>query len=301
MGAVEVGDCSSSPNQQLMVAFDQTGNLLWSVAGNYQPQMATADGGAIATTDDGSRSAVTFDENGNATGQLGYLPTQSWRGNTYQVGSIHRLAAATISWAMGLWATAGGNPSANGSAASLRPSGTVASLKAPFVEATGYMPGVLANAIRVVQNIPACADLFGTPASRASGFGPATVLAALYGDIGTLFPTANMVGGKPVSSSWAYSWYLRGDEADESTSLYIGFFRLATGPHVNINISSWNTEGRSGAINLPPMTAALLHEMGHVYNALAPQGSGGSRIREDNGNLTISSDNDQLIYRTCFP
>jgi hypothetical protein len=45
-----------------MVAFDATGNALWSVA-NEQPLVTTEDNGVIGT------SGITYDQNGNATGQ----------------------------------------------------------------------------------------------------------------------------------------------------------------------------------------------------------------------------------------
>ncbi len=77
-----------------MIAFDQTGNLRWSVAGDWQPQIATADGGLIATLlDDNTGNPIgtyTFDQNGSATGQTGSLPTYSWKG-AYQIGSIESL------------------------------------------------------------------------------------------------------------------------------------------------------------------------------------------------------------------
>ena len=99
-----------------MVAFDATGNLLWSVAGNYQPQIATADGGIIATIDDGSREAVMFDQNGNVTGQIANLPIYSWKGNAYRVGSIYRFVAALPDFALSFGAFLGGSLSPNGAA-----------------------------------------------------------------------------------------------------------------------------------------------------------------------------------------
>ena len=75
-----------------MVSFDQTGALRWMVPGNYQPQIATADGGLIAT--DPSGAAYTFDQYGGATGVLAGNPTQSWTGSTYQLGSIEDVANA---------------------------------------------------------------------------------------------------------------------------------------------------------------------------------------------------------------
>ena len=35
-------------NASQMIRFDQSGSLKWSVTGDYQPQIATADGGVIA-------------------------------------------------------------------------------------------------------------------------------------------------------------------------------------------------------------------------------------------------------------
>jgi len=79
------------------------------VAGNYQPQIATADGTVIATDDSGA--AVTFDENGNATGQMAQH-VQSWTLNTYLEGSqVQQAALAPIPPLFGFAAVQGGNPS----------------------------------------------------------------------------------------------------------------------------------------------------------------------------------------------
>jgi hypothetical protein len=93
-----------------MIAFDATGSVRWIVP-NEEPQIATADGGVIG------QSGITYDQNGNATGQVGNLPTQSWRGNMYQQGSVEQVLALTISMATSLWAQAGANPSGNSTAA----------------------------------------------------------------------------------------------------------------------------------------------------------------------------------------
>jgi hypothetical protein len=95
--------------QNSLVAFDQSGNLKWSVAGDYQPQIATADGGVIAQNFDTGASA-TFDSNGSPTGQLGSLPTYSWKG-AYQLGSIHSVTLPFPNIAPVLGAGISGHPS----------------------------------------------------------------------------------------------------------------------------------------------------------------------------------------------
>jgi hypothetical protein len=73
--------------------------------------IATADGGVIATDDSGA--AVTFDQNGSATGQLASLPTYSWKGNAYQVGSIEQWVRTWFPAVHGYSPFAGANQSGN--------------------------------------------------------------------------------------------------------------------------------------------------------------------------------------------
>jgi hypothetical protein len=97
-----VGDSNGTP---YMIAFDATGNVRWTVP-NYSPQIATADGGVIATSDDGS--AIAFDQNGNATGQIPNLPTYSWTGNWYRYGSVNRIAGFWYYLGASFWTLAAG-------------------------------------------------------------------------------------------------------------------------------------------------------------------------------------------------
>ncbi len=114
-----VGTIYDDSSNEYMIAFDQAGGVRWAVP-NFSPLMATADGGVIATSD--GVSATTFDQNGSATGQMANMPTLSWRGDVYQLGSVERMAyppisAPPINMALSLWAWVGGNPSGNGTAA----------------------------------------------------------------------------------------------------------------------------------------------------------------------------------------
>ena len=85
VGTIAVGPCCG-PTQDNLVSFDASGSVGWSVAGNWQPEIATADGGSIATDDSGV--AFTFDADGGATGQIGSFPIYSWKG-AYEIGSTN--------------------------------------------------------------------------------------------------------------------------------------------------------------------------------------------------------------------
>ena len=120
VGTAYVGDVDTPG----MVSFEASGNVRWTVP-NMCPQIATADGGVIAqaaSADSGCESPLsgpgyTFDANGNATGVVGSLPTQSWTGNSYRVGSIDLVSAFQYVLATSFWAFAGGNTSDNYAAA----------------------------------------------------------------------------------------------------------------------------------------------------------------------------------------
>ena len=76
---------------------------------NDSAQIATADGGVIGV------SGATYDGNGNATGQVGSLPTQSWTNGTYSSSStVAALALPAVQWGTSYAAMNGGNPSNNG-------------------------------------------------------------------------------------------------------------------------------------------------------------------------------------------
>src|SRR5208283_3808731 len=108
-----IGQAWDDSGNEYMIGFDQGGNLRWSVP-NYYPLMATADGGVIATAD--YVSATTFDQNGNATGQMAQMPTQSWTMNDYQLGSVDQVVLMALLFAPSWSPFAGGNASGNGTA-----------------------------------------------------------------------------------------------------------------------------------------------------------------------------------------
>jgi hypothetical protein len=89
-----------------MIAFDASGTARWVVP-NETPQIATADGGVIG------QSGITYDQNGNATGQVS-LYTQSWRGYMYTDGQVERHAATPYTLAASAAQFPGGDNSHNG-------------------------------------------------------------------------------------------------------------------------------------------------------------------------------------------
>jgi hypothetical protein len=114
-------------NSVLMLRFNTSGTIQWSVPG-YYPAIATADGGLIGTSGQiygenglvasSYGTAATFGANGNATGQVQgpTLPTYSWLGDAYQYGSVDQIFVQAISYASTFAALPAGNDSANGTA-----------------------------------------------------------------------------------------------------------------------------------------------------------------------------------------
>ncbi len=116
-----------------MGAFDQSGNILWTVP-NYNPIMATADGGVVIN--DSQRGIIQLDSNGNAlqtiaglvAPDLFYLTTNppltpSWSGQWYGISAsssgISNYEMPFVAPADNVWAEPGGNPSQIGFAAAL--------------------------------------------------------------------------------------------------------------------------------------------------------------------------------------
>ena len=103
--------------QTNMVAFDQAGNDRWMVPNDY-PLLAADGGGVIG------QSGITYDQNGNATGQSSLSATVSpgWFGNilgtAYSApsGAVELIAALSVHYAPTFAAFVGGSASRNGTA-----------------------------------------------------------------------------------------------------------------------------------------------------------------------------------------
>jgi hypothetical protein len=87
-----------------MIAFTQSGGTLFTVP-NDTPQIVTLGGGVIGT------SGTTYDQNGNVTGLIANMPTQSWLGLAYQLGSIEQTSFEPVPEDLSFWSSLGGNPS----------------------------------------------------------------------------------------------------------------------------------------------------------------------------------------------
>jgi hypothetical protein len=90
-----------------LASFDRSGNVKWSNLG-YYAQIATSGGGVIGQSYSGQ--SYTFDANGNSTGQTS-LPTQSWLGNQYKIGSVEQVAlpGTDLASAFAVWPWGGSN------------------------------------------------------------------------------------------------------------------------------------------------------------------------------------------------
>ena len=114
-----VATCTETSSSPVMVAFDATGNVRWTVP-NEQPMIATADGGVIG------QSGITYGPTGNATGlsNLNANVSPGWLGNVlgsaYVVdpGTLFQITAPNTNYATTFGAFLGGNASWSGSAIS---------------------------------------------------------------------------------------------------------------------------------------------------------------------------------------
>jgi hypothetical protein len=104
-----VGIATTNTGARYMIAFDATGSVRWAVP-HESRQIATDDGGVIA------QSGITYDQNGNATGQVGTTAAYSWLGDSYQIGSIEQLETNLVRLAISWWPFRGGNASGSGTA-----------------------------------------------------------------------------------------------------------------------------------------------------------------------------------------
>ena len=99
-----------------MVAFDQSGNVRWTVP-NEEPAIATDEGGVMG------KSGTIYDQNGTATARLAGLPIFSWTGNAYQPGPVEQVADNSLhslfDLASTFWAVDGGNYSHNAAGVAL--------------------------------------------------------------------------------------------------------------------------------------------------------------------------------------
>jgi hypothetical protein len=98
-----IGNVSTSTGNP-MIAFTSSGSTLWT-GPNDTPQIASLGGGVIAA------SGTTYDPNGNVTGQIANMPTQSWLSFAYQVGSIDQVSFEPIPEDLSFWSSVDGNPS----------------------------------------------------------------------------------------------------------------------------------------------------------------------------------------------
>jgi hypothetical protein len=96
-------------------AFDKDGDVRWRQQGDYQPLIATADGGVIARlAASNGVFRVTLDASGNVVSQVADTGTiYSWKG-AYQYGSVHFIVDEIPLLAQSFAQVPGGNLTGNG-------------------------------------------------------------------------------------------------------------------------------------------------------------------------------------------
>jgi hypothetical protein len=144
------GTFYGTDNNGNMIRITQSGQTSWSVPNDY-PQIATADGGVIGA------SGITYDSNGNATGQIP-TPIQSWTGSEtgsgYEYGSVDQVAfTPPIIYAVPPFSSfAGTNQSANGTSAVCNDDRDKLITEYPKYNA-GYLPVCFASEFVPTSNV----------------------------------------------------------------------------------------------------------------------------------------------------
>jgi len=305
VGIVGVQQADYSTQQQ-MIAFDASGNIHWVVSGNWQPQIATADGGVIASQLDSYGNpiaTITFDQNGNATGQAGSLPTYSWTGNAYQQqGSVEQISADLLfvlyDVASSFWAVADGNYSDN---------------------ATGYA------LIRTFSDNDVSSDVTVSNFSQ-TGANQQTITNVLNDVLQGLNSdnyascTTWLTGASPISISTTisnlttYNAYGHGQFSENETAAFVGTRNQDGTPTgvpggvaitVNDKGAFFNaklddktfTVGRRAYTGgaLKAQAAILIHELGHLMN----ESGGAAGFQSDAGNKQAGRANDKLVDQYC--
>jgi hypothetical protein len=130
---------------------------------------------------------------------------------------------------------------------------------------------------------PDCQGLFGTAASRANGFDPATLFTDIYES------ASSTIAGTLISTAFDIL------PANGPLGLTIGgiFGGVGSGAGAGIQVLI-NSDLMSGN-DMWDLEITLLHELGHVYNLLP--GSGGSQITRLGD---VAGNNNDLIVSDCL-
>jgi hypothetical protein len=240
-----IGPLSGSSTN--MVAFDASGNVRW-VAPNDQPQNATDDGGVIG------RSGITYDQNGNATGQVS-LFTQSWTLNAYQDGPVTQFVANLLNFGVGFWPFQGANTSRNNTAQMQIDSVTNLKVK-----------GILTPALWTKFKASNCVVVFANPKGIAGGV-PDYSLA-------TAQSKQNITNFYDVSNPWVQDLTLRqvtqgtGQVQSNQTLLaYLGTNNAFSSPNFGYNNQS-AIVFKAGILAQAQPEFTVMHELLlHAYTA----------------------------------
>jgi len=303
-----VGTVWTTDRSQYMVAFDATGNVRWSVPG-YCPQTATDDGGVIATPGSycdpagSSGAAVTFDQNGNAAGQVAGLTVYSWRGNAYQQqGSVEQISADLLfvlyDVASSFWAVVGGDYSHSATAYALvrtfSDNAVVTDIFVTTPSQTNPNQQTITSVLnRVWQSLNSgsyggcSAWLTGTASVSAPFYINAVLTNQNYGHgVFNDVRTAAFVGGKNkdgtltgVPLNFAFTVNDQG-----------AFFNAKTGDKtLTVGRRAYNGG------TLKAQAAILIHEFAHQMYA----GGGAAGFQDDAGDTKKGRANDKLVDQYC--
>jgi len=161
-----------------------------------------------------------------------------------------------------------------------------------FAEAGAYLGKSTAVAVDALTRYPLCAGIFSTAEKRGTPlWNPVAFIRKQYSGQ----PYAIIRFNTFVSHRSYFSTTLTTD--GETAGFVLKFFNITFG-NVDIKLSRrfFIDQGRNG--NFGALAHLLIHELGHLYDFLAPVGSGGSLIVDDDL-VTEQLENIDLVERRC--
>jgi len=164
-----------------------------------------------------------------------------------------------------------------------------------FAEAGAYLGAGIGLSVNLLNTYQSCAEIFSTAEKRKTYvWNPQSTLVDLFAGPYNYYSGFNMF----IWTDSSFTTALPKGTFAFTQPLIANLFGFTFGTiNVQLNREEFLAKGRAGRIDM--LAAVLLHELGHVYDALRIIGSGGSLILDDRYSEMNQARNQILIQQRC--